>query len=69
MPIKYKIDVIQALKNKGFTTTKLRKEGLIGEATLTKLRKGESVSLKTLGELCKMLECQPQDIIEYQDNE
>ena len=65
MPIKYKIDVIQALKDKGFNTNRIRKEGLFGEATMSKLRKGEPVSFDTLGKLCEYLECQVSDIVEY----
>ena len=65
MPLVYKIDVLQALKDKGFTTYKLRKESSLSESTLQKLRNNEGVAWKNLETLCELLECQPADLIEY----
>lgn len=66
MPVKYKIDVLQALKDKGFTSYKMRKEKLLGEATIQKLRENELVSWENIGRICEMLGCQPGDILEYE---
>jgi len=68
MPIKYKIDVLAALKERGFTTYRIRQEKLLSESTVQKLRQGLGVSWDNLEMLCKLLECQPGDIIEY-DND
>ena len=65
MPLVYKIDVLQALKDKGYTTYKLRKESSLSESTLQKLRNNEGVAWKNLESLCELLECQPADLIEY----
>lgn len=65
MPISYRIDVMAALKEKGYSSYKLRKEKLLGEATMTDIRKGQIVSVENLSRLCKLLECQPGDILEY----
>ena len=65
MPVKYKIDVLAALKEKGYTTNRIRKEKLIGEATMQRLRHKQSVSYDVLGKLCDLLGCQPSDILEY----
>ena len=65
MPIKYKIDILTALKEKGYPTTRLRKEKLIGEATIQRLRHDLSVSYEVLAKLCALLDCQPGDIMEY----
>lgn len=64
MPIQYKIDVISALKEKGYTTYKIRKEKLLGEATLQKIRNGELVSWENIDRICSLLDCQVGDIIE-----
>lgn len=69
MPIKYKIDVIEALKAAGYTTYKIRKEKLLGEATLQSFREKKPVSWEVLGSLCALLNCQPGDIIEYAPND
>ncbi len=65
MPIVYKINVLQALKDAGYNTTKIRKEKIMGEAMLQKLREGQMVSWATLETICDILKCQPGDILEY----
>ena len=68
MPIKYKFDVLVALREAGYTQNRIRNEKLIGQATLTQLRHGELVSWATIETICKLLECQPGDIIEYAED-
>lgn len=65
MPLQYKIDVLAALKEKGYNTNKIRTEGLLSQSTLQKFRNGQGVSWENLETLCKLLECQPGDLIEY----
>lgn len=70
--IRFKIDVMEALKNKGYTTTKLRKDKIIPEGTLTKIRNnnGEPITTATLNVLCEILRKQPGQLLEYiPDNE
>lgn len=69
MPIKYKIDVLQRLKDAGYNTNRIRKEKLIGQATLQQLRNGELVSWATINKICELLDCQPGDIMEYVPDE
>ena len=69
MPIAYKIDVLNALKECGYSTYRIRKEKLFGEATLQKFRNKEPVSWDNIATLCKLLNCQPGDIMEYVDEE
>ena len=63
--IKYKKDVLQLLKNKGYSTYRLRKDKLLGEATIQKLRNLELVSWENMNMICRLLNCQPGDIVEY----
>lgn len=63
--IRYKIDVLEALKKKGFTTYKLRHDKLISDSTVSKLRKSEVIGLKSLDQLCGLLRCDVGDIIQY----
>lgn len=65
MPLQYKIDVIRALKDAGYNSTIIRKDNLLAQSTLTKLRKGEGISWDNLQTICGLLQCQPGDIIEY----
>lgn len=63
--LKYKIDVLATLKEKGYNTNKIRKEKIMGEAMLQKIRNGEMVSWSVFEKLCDLLNCQPADLIEY----
>lgn len=65
MAIKYKIDILAALKEKGYTSTRLREEKLLGQSYLQQLRHGELVSWKAFDVICSLLDCQPADLIEY----
>lgn len=65
MPIIYKIDVLASLRDKGYTQNRIREEKLIGQSYLTQIRHGELVSWKTLETICRLLECQPGDILSY----
>lgn len=48
MPMIYKLDVLSALKEAGYNTNRIRKEKLIGEAMLQKIRSGQMPSWATL---------------------
>ena len=65
MPLRYKIDVLNALKEKGYNTNRIRNEGLLSQSTLQKFREQKGVSWENLETLCQLLECQPSDIIEF----
>lgn len=65
MPLKFKIDVLAALKEKGYNTNRIRTEKLLSQSTLQKFRNGEGVSWENIETLCALLECQPGDLLEY----
>ena len=68
MPIVYKIDVLQALKYRGYNTNRLRKEKLLAEGVIQSLREGKAISFSNLEKLCELLDCQPGDILEYMED-
>ncbi|MFZ2837080.1 MAG: helix-turn-helix transcriptional regulator, partial [Blautia wexlerae] len=49
----------------GYTQTTLRKEKLIGQDAIQKMRKGEMIGINVLTTVCELLDMQPGDIIEY----
>ena len=61
----YKIDVIESLKEAGYNSTRILKENIISQSAMQKLRKGEMVGIKTLEQLCVLLDMQPGNIIKY----
>lgn len=65
MGMRYRIDVLQALKEAGYNTNRLRKEKLIAEASIQSLREGKPISWANIEKLCCYLNCQPGDILEY----
>lgn len=67
--IKYKIDVIETLKESGYNTTKILKERLISQATMQKLRNKEYISMESLDKLCRLMDMQPGNIIKYVEEE
>ena len=58
--------LMAALKEKGYNTNKIRTEGLLSQSTLQKFRQQQGVSWENLETLCRLLDCQPADLIEYQ---
>jgi len=65
MPIKYD-KLFALLQEKGYTTYRIRKENIIGQGTLTALKNGTGgIDARTIEKLCKLLNCQPGDIMEY----
>lgn len=70
MGLQYKINVLEALKEKGYTTYTLRKEKILSESTIQKLRVGEGVAWDNLETLCNLLDCNIGDMVEYvKDND
>lgn len=65
MPMKFKIDVLAALKEKGYNTNRIRTEKILSQSTLQKFRNQEGVSWENIETLCRLLECQPGDLLEY----
>jgi len=69
MAIRYKIDIMKALKDAGYSSTRIREEKLIGQSYLQQIRHQELVSWKTIDTLCGLLNCQVGDIVEYYPSE
>lgn len=67
MPIKYKINIIEELKKAGYSSYRIRKEKLLSESTMQKFRNNEPISWDNISTVCKLLNCQPGDIMEYVD--
>ena len=64
--LKYKFNVLEELKARGYTTYRIRQEKLLSESTVQKLRERQPVSWENIDSLCRMLDCQPGDILEYE---
>lgn len=57
-------DVLDKLRKKGYSTYQLRKLKIMGESKIQNIRKN-NVDIKTVNQICALLNCQPGEIIEY----
>lgn len=57
--------LLDLLNRKGISKEELRKKTNISSSTMAKISKNEYVSLKVIESICKELNCQPGDIMEY----
>jgi len=62
--INYKINVLKALADKGYTANKMRREKILSESTMQNLRNKSDINTKTLNTICVILKCQASDILE-----
>lgn len=67
--IKYKIDVLQSLKQSGYSTYRIRKEKTFTEAQLQQMRTDRLLTQEALNKVCAILNCQPGDLLEYVPDE
>lgn len=63
--LKYKFNVMEALKEAGYNTTKIRREKLLNESALQAFRENRMIGTATLDRLCYLLDMQPGNIIKY----
>lgn len=59
----------ELMKKKGYTLVKLAEEVGITQVNLSNIKNGNisSIRFSTLDEICKVLECQPGDILKYKE--
>lgn len=65
MPMYYKFNVLSALKDKGYTTYRIRRDKILSESTVQKLRNAEPIGWENIETLCRLLGRQPGDILAY----
>ena len=58
--------LLKLLIDKNMTKTQLREQLGISMATLAKISKNEYVSMKVLDDICNLLNCKIEDVIEHQ---
>lgn len=59
--------LLDMLNRKGMTREELRIAIGASPNTLVAISKNEPVTLKTINKICKILQCQPGDILEYKE--
>jgi len=65
MPLRWRVNPLQLLKDSGYTTYRIRKENLFAQSTVGKLLKEEPISWQELEKVCKYTGKNPGKLIEY----
>ena len=63
--IRYKIDILYALKCRGFSSTFLRQNKILSESAMSSLRHNNPVSFVTLDRICALLGKDVSELIEF----
>ena len=63
MKYNYKINILEALKEKGYTTYYIRQNKLLSESTLQRLRNNQTISMTSLLTIAGLLKMNIRDII------
>ncbi|MDE6111293.1 MAG: helix-turn-helix transcriptional regulator [Eubacterium sp.] len=53
------------IKEKGISTYALIQKHNVSSATINRLRKNQGISTLTIDDLCRILQCRVEDILEY----
>lgn len=61
--------LLDILNRRGMSKEQLRQKAGLGSATMTKISKGESVTLSTINAICNVLKVQPGDLIEWEPDD
>lgn len=69
MAIVVNIDVMLAKRKMSVTELSERVGITMSNISILKNQKAKAIRLSTLNEICKALECQPGDILEYQEDD
>lgn len=59
------VNVLAMLSAAGYNTVTIRREKILGENALQKIRDGKLPSWNELNKLCNLLHCRPTDLLEY----
>lgn len=62
--LKYKIDILSEFKRKGYKTTTIRQNKIMGERQLQSIRQGQ-VTISNINIICQLTGMQPGDFLEY----
>lgn len=69
MAIKVNLDVLMAQKKKGLTELAKEVDITLANLSILKNNKAKAVRFSTLESICKALDCQPGDVLIYEDEE
>jgi putative transcriptional regulator len=69
MPIVVNLDVMLAKRKMSLTELSERVNITMGNLSILKTGKAKAIRFSTLDDICKVLQCQPGDLLEYMSEE
>lgn len=57
-------DILGKLKKAGYSSYRIRNEGLFSEGTIQNIRDGKPITVKTLDAICQILHCTIDEVVE-----
>ena len=61
----YNVNILADLSEKGYSQYRIRKENVLPESVMIRLRRKEPITFSSLDKICAILECQPGDLISW----
>lgn len=49
---RYKVDILKALADNGYNTSRLRKDKIMSQATMQNIRQGKGITTDTINTIC-----------------
>lgn len=65
MPIQYRINILESLKEQGINTTDIKKKRIFSDEIVQAFRTGRIVKADNLSKVCKLLECSVDELLVY----
>lgn len=65
MPIYAKYETLEMLKDKGYSSYRLREDRILSPRTLQKIRNQERLTMHELETICDLLHVQPNKVVEW----
>lgn len=62
-------NIIQKLSEAGWSSYRIRREKVLSESVVSRIRNGESITTVTINRLCQLCNCQPGDLMCYMPDE
>lgn len=65
MPLRWRVNVLELLKENGYTSYKLRKDNIFCQSSIQNLRHDKMVSWRDLETICRLTGKQPGKLLEF----
>ena len=65
MGLQWTQDGMVLMREAGYTSYRLRRENLMSQSTMTKIRQGKPIAWADIEKICRFAGKQPQDFLEY----